>query len=69
MFESVHATFQKLMRQLAGVGNVLRACTAAGLLQTFQVSGTAGRIYSVVQLVALRAMHGERKFEGTVCPC
>ncbi|GFH10192.1 uncharacterized protein HaLaN_05461 [Haematococcus lacustris] len=36
MFENVHATFSRLMRQLAGQANCLKACTAAGLLDTFQ---------------------------------
>lgn len=36
MFENVHNTFMRLMRTLAGMGNVLKSCTAHGLLETFQ---------------------------------
>lgn len=36
MFELVHATFMKLMRQLTNVSNVLKATTAPGVLETLQ---------------------------------
>ncbi len=36
MFENVHATFSRLMRTIAGISNCLKACTASGLLDTFQ---------------------------------
>lgn len=36
MFENVHNTFMKLMKQIATISNCLKACTASGLLETFQ---------------------------------
>ncbi|KAG1668463.1 hypothetical protein FOA52_005236 [Chlamydomonas sp. UWO 241] len=36
MFEAVHNTFIKLMKQLAAVSNALAACTGKGVLETFQ---------------------------------
>jgi len=36
MFENVHNTFSRLMKQLASIQNCLKACTTQGLLETFQ---------------------------------
>lgn len=36
MFDGVHNTFLKLMKQLAAVSNCIRACTTPGVLETFQ---------------------------------
>jgi dynein heavy chain len=37
MFDGVHNTFIRLMKQLYGTGNCQKACTAPGLLESFLV--------------------------------
>ncbi len=37
MFDGVHANFMRQMKSLHATGNCLKACTAQGLLESFQV--------------------------------
>lgn len=45
MFDAVHNNFMRLMKQLYSTANCLKACTAQGLLESFQVRthGRGGR--------------------------